>query len=172
MSNPAKGNSIKTVEIVKDWTDITTTLGGDDANPDAITCFYSYYLCNNGRDHCNKEKKNFIAAIQRNRFESICSHLSGFAHEKGQVAAVYNQKTDELLIKHYDPEHYSPKYVLSNAFRKSKKSKTLKKRSRKSTIPVYSEYVEMFNLCDRFNRNLHERTWPHKSGGLHKKGEP
>ena len=169
LSNPAKGNSIKTVEIVKDWTDITTTLGGDDANPDAITCFYSYYLCNNGRDHCNKEKKNFIAAIQRNRFESICSHLSGFAHEKGQVAAVYNQKTDELLIKYYDPEHDSPKYVLSNAFRKSKKSKTLKKRSRKSTIPVYSEYVEMFNLCDRFNRNLHERTWPHKRGGLHKK---
>ena len=85
---------------------------------------------------------------------------------------VYNQKAYELLIKYYDPEHDSPKYVLSNAFRKSKKSKTSKKRSRKSTIPVYSEYAEMFNLCDRFNRNLHERTWPHKRGGLHKKWEP
>ena len=40
------------------------------------------------------------------------------------------------------------------------------------SIPVYSEYAIIFNLCDRFNRNLHERTWSHKSGGFHRMGEP
>jgi hypothetical protein len=111
LSDPAKGVTIKTQEIVKDWTTITTTLGGDGANPDAITVFDSYYLCNAGREYCNTEKKKFIAAIQRNRFEPICSHLSGVAHEKGEVAAAYYEKTKELLIKQFDPEHDSPQYV-------------------------------------------------------------
>jgi hypothetical protein len=123
LSDPANGVSIKTQEIVKDWTTITTTLGGAGANPNAITVFDSYYLCNAGRTYCITEKKKFIGAIQRNRFEPICSHLSGMAHEKGEVAAAYNEKTNELLIKYFDPEHDSPKYVLSNAFIKTKKRK-------------------------------------------------
>ena len=171
ISDPAKGITIKTREIVKDWTTVTTTLGGEGANPDAITVFDSYYLCNAGRDHCISNKKKFIGAIQRNRFEPICSHLSGMVHEKGEVAGVYNEKTNEVLIKHFDPDHDSPQYVLSNAFNKTKRPKTTKKKSRVHTIPVYSEYALTFNLCDHFNRNLHERTWPHKSGGTYKRGE-
>ena len=63
LSDPKRGVSIKTAEIVKEWTDITTTLGGEGANRDAITVFDSYYLCNSGRNHCNEESKPFIGAI-------------------------------------------------------------------------------------------------------------
>jgi len=148
-----------------------TTLGGAEANPNAITVFDLYYMCNAGRDCCITEKKKFIRAIQHNSFESICSYLSGMAHEKGEVAAAYNEKTNELLIKYFDPEHNSPKYVLANAFIKTKKPKKTGRRKSRSLIPVYSEYAVISNLCDHFNRNLHERTWPHISGGFHKKGE-
>jgi hypothetical protein len=171
LSDTGKGISIRTSEIVKEWTDITTSLGRTDSNTKAVTCFDSYYLCNNGRNYCNENKKPFVAAIQRNRFEAICDSLSGLAHEKGEFAGVYNDKTNELLIKYFDPNHDAPKYVLSNAFIKKKKQNSKKRKVRRSTIPVYSEYAEMFNLCDRFNRNLHERTWPHKTGGRGNKGE-
>ena len=117
-------------------------------------------------------KKKFTGAIQRNRFEPICSHLTGMAHEKGKVAAAYKEETNELLIKYFDPELDSLKYVLSNAFIKTKRPKQTSRRKSRSLIPVYSEYAVTFDLCDRFNRNLHERTWSHKSGGTYKKGEP
>ena len=31
---------------------------------------------------------------------------------------------------------------------------------RKSTMPVYSKYAEMINLCDRFNRKLQKKGEP------------
>jgi hypothetical protein len=174
LSDPARAISIKTSEIVKDWTSITTSLGGPGANPNAVTVFDSYYLDNTGRNHCIENKKKFIGAIQRSRFEPICQHLSGLCHEKGEWECAYNEKTNELLVKYFDPEHPAPKYVLSNAFIKRKKplnAKKSKKKSKSVTVPVYSEYNHLYNLCDRFNRNLHERTWPHKTGGNGSMGE-
>ena len=38
-------------------------------------------------------------------------------------------------------------------------------------IPVYDHYSCMYAACDRFNRNMHDRKWPHKTGGKNKKGE-
>jgi len=32
-------------------------------------------------------------------------------------------------------------------------------------------YGTSFNVCDRFNRALHHKKWPHKFGGNGKKGE-
>lgn len=29
----------------------------------------------------------------------------------------------------------------------------------------------MFNACDKFNRALHDRKWPHKHGGRNKPGD-
>jgi len=36
---PCEGVTIKTQEIVKDWTTVTMTLGGKGVNPDAIIVF-------------------------------------------------------------------------------------------------------------------------------------
>ena len=171
LSDPHRHITIKTSEIVEKWTTIATTIGGENFNPDAITAFDSYYLDTSGRIFCNDKSKNFIAGIQKSRFSSICDHLSGLVHEKKEIAAAYNEKTNEVLVKYWDPEHPQPKFVLSNAFKLKKVTPKGKRRVREVTIPVYSEYAQMFNLCDRFNRNLHERTWPHKTGGKARKGE-
>ena len=171
LSDPNRNISIKTSEIVEQWTTIATTLGGENANPDAITTADSYYFDTTGRNICNDKKKKFVVGLQKNRFVSICDHLSGLVHAKKEVAAAYNEKTNEILVKYWDPEHPQPKFVLSNAFKLTKITEKTKQKSRDVTIPVYSEYAEMFNLCDRFNRNLHERTWPHKTGGKSRKGE-
>jgi hypothetical protein len=31
--------------------------------------------------------------------------------------------------------------------------------------PAYSHYKNMFEICDNFNRALHDRSWPHPRGG-------
>lgn len=41
----------------------------------------------------------------------------------------------------------------------------------KNVIPGYDAYKTMFEVCDRFNRNLHDRSWPHKRGGRKVRGE-
>ena len=56
LSDPARAISIKTSEIVKDWTSITTSLGGPGANPNAVTVFDKYYLDNTDRNHCIDNK--------------------------------------------------------------------------------------------------------------------
>ena len=61
--------------------------------------------------------------------------MSSLAHEKGVLAGVYNEKTYELLIKYFDTEHDNPKYVLSNAFIKTKKPKTTKKSQERIQFP-------------------------------------
>ena len=50
-------------------------------------------------------------------------------------------------------------FKMSNAFKRSPGKLT------KGIVPVYDHYKSMFNACDRFNRMLHDRKWPHKNGG-------
>lgn len=38
-------------------------------------------------------------------------------------------------------------------------------------IPNYDLYKQAFNLCDKFNRNLHDRKDPHRPGGGKAYGE-
>jgi len=104
-----------------------------------------------------------------NQFALICLVWRKEKGGVGGIVGAYNEKTNELLIKHFNPEHNRPKYVLSNVFIKTQKCKKQKSRL---AIPVYSEYGILFNLCDRFNRNLHEKTLPHKSGDMCKKEKP
>ena len=32
-------------------------------------------------------------------------------------------------------------------------------------VPVYDHFKSMFNACNRYNRMLHDRKWPHKNCG-------
>lgn len=45
------------------------------------------------------------------------------------------------------------------------------RKKRIGILPVYDHYSCMYFACDRFNRSLHDRRWPHKTGGKNKKGE-
>jgi hypothetical protein len=52
------------------------------------------------------------------------------------------------------------KYCYSNAFRKARRTRT---NSR--VVPGYDLYKMSFSACDTFNRNLHDKKWPHRCGG-------
>jgi len=38
-------------------------------------------------------------------------------------------------------------------------------------IPGYELYKQLFEVCDRFNRGLHDKSFPHKRGGKKTKGD-
>ena len=38
-------------------------------------------------------------------------------------------------------------------------------------VPVCSDYGEMFDPCDKFNKQVHGRVWPHRHGGKGRLGE-
>ena len=44
-------------------------------------------------------------------------------------------------------------------------------RNNTGVIPGYSYYKWLFEVCDRFNRNLHDRSWPHTRGGNGTQGD-
>ena len=83
--------------------------------------------------------------------------------------AVFNETTNELLVKCKDPDQQTEtKYCLTNAFMRTSHRKNKKQLK---SIPGYSVYGTSFNVCDRFNRALHHKKWPHKFGGNGEKGE-
>ena len=49
--------------------------------------------------------------------------------------------------------------------------RTLHKKKKLKSIPSYLVYGSSFNVCDRFNRALHHKKWPHKFGENCEKGE-
>ena len=46
------------------------------------------------------------------------------------------------------------------------------RKNSKYQVPGFDLFAEMFNVCDMFNRKLHDRTWPHKFGGKNVVGGP
>lgn len=82
-------------------------------------------------------------------------------------AAIQCTDTGELFVHHWDTnKSVGKKYVLSNAFVETKKL-----RSNECVVPVYDHCKESFNSCDKFNRAMHDRKYPHKSGGNGVSGE-
>jgi hypothetical protein len=45
-------------------------------------------------------------------------------------------------------------------------------KSQSQSIPIFDLYKLTFSVCDRFNKNLCHRTWPHKKGGKSTPGAP
>ena len=55
--------------------------------------------------------------------------------------------------------------ALSNAYRREcTKGSTV-------GVPVCSDYGKMFDPCDKFNKQVHGRIWPHRHGGKGRLGE-
>jgi hypothetical protein len=69
-----------------------------------------------------------------------------------------------MFIHKWDKDdNIGKKYVFTNCFRKCPRT-----RSVDAIVPAYDLYKISFNACDAFNRQLHQRKWPHKSGGRNK----
>lgn len=112
----------------------------------------------------------FIASVNPNRFRSLMDNLieyGGVIQKPGQTASLYNPRTNELFVHHWDIlTAVGKKYVLSNAFLRVPAT-----RSNAGIIPAYDQYKNVFGGCDKFNRNLHDRKLCHRSGGGTRSGE-
>ena len=87
--------------------------------------------------------------------------LEPMVEKPGDYAGSFRAATGEILVHHWNSNHtVGQKFVLSNAFQRHAGRAT-----RKGTIVVSDEYKAMFSICDKFNRALHDRTWPHRHGG-------
>jgi hypothetical protein len=83
------------------------------------------------------------------------------------AAVAWNEEKGEIFVHHWDIQSaVGKKYVISNAFQRHPTT-----RSTKGIVPAYDHYKQMFNSCDIFNRKLHDRKYPHRSGGRGKRGE-
>ena len=97
-------------------------------------------------------------------------HPPGSVDTTGEWKGIYNDRTGEMFVYHYDTQKgVGKKYNYSKGFIRS--TDKVKIRHHAGRIPGYDNYKTFFEACDNFNRGLHDRSWPHKRGGFKAPGE-
>lgn len=120
-------------------------------------------------EECNR---NFTASIKPDRFKGLvrCVHSPGSDDKIGEWRGLCNTTTGETFIYHHDTQKgVGKKYNYAKGFIRS--TERAKVTEHKNRIPVYDYYKVMFESCDRFNRRLHDKSWPHRRGGNAVSGE-
>ena len=177
MHNSTK-ESVKVVDIVKGWIAIVKEVGSDFVpegelpNPKTYLACDSYYVATESRSALVESGINFCASVQKDRFanEVKMIHPPGHVPKTGEWRGMYNPRTDERFVYHYDTQKgVGIKYNLSKGFERCLVLNTIKQHSNR--IPCYDNYKTFFEACDHFNRNLHDRYFPHKRGGFGRSGE-
>ena len=172
------GATVTVESIVRRWKDAIVFIGkdgvpeGTSPNPFTLLCFDSYYMSKGSRDCLEREgiKVPFLASCKPDNFKVERQFLSReAADEPGDEQSIYNDNTGKLFTHHYDTQKgVGKKYNLSSGLIRSTNANKIKKY--KDFIPGYSHYKVLFEPCDKFNRNLHDRHWPYKRGGRNVKG--
>ncbi len=88
----------------------------------------------------------------------------------GEWRRIYNDITEELFVHHYDTQKgVGIKCNLTRGLIRD--TRTSKIKQRKAMISRCGYYKHMFEVCDRFNFGLNDKSWPHKRGGKRHQGE-
>lgn len=167
-ANKKLRETIHVVEIVQEWIDVVKRVHTEEEvwEPKTLLCMDSYYLDNASRSVLKESKVRYIAATAVGRFKELYKLVSAGAKEQGDWNGAFNEEYNEVVVYCNEiDQDIGKKLVLSNAFSRSKG------KSDSSLIPVYDHYACIYNACDLFNRNLHDRHWPHRTGGKHCSGD-
>jgi hypothetical protein len=159
---------IKVSDVVKQWTEVIMKTGVEHGVKCYEKCFLvmdSYYMDAESRRHLLEMKIKFSSSCCSSRFGPEVRLVHGeTADVIGQHSTIYNETTQELFTYHFDTQKgVGKKYNLSWDLMLNKDK--LQIRAMSAHIPGYDVYKSMFECCDRFNRNLHDKTWPHRRGG-------
>ena len=126
----------------------------------------SYYLDHAGRALLQEKGVNFMCSVSGDRFHSLRDMVSDQVTKPGEWAGLWNDESNEAFFFVWDKnQNVGKKCVLTNAFR------CKAKRTAKAIVPVWDHYKVSFNLCDQFNRDLHDCTWPHRHVGGSRLGD-
>lgn len=156
-ASSAIGESIPTSKIMTDWASLII---GADAIDSTFLVADSYYLDRTGRKHLEELGIQFLCAIQSSRFKQMCDVVKSEVEKPGEWNVAWNEKKHHSLVFVWDTnQEIGKKFVLSNFFLLEDK------KHPKNAIPLWDHYKICFSLCDRFNRELHDCTWPYRHGG-------
>jgi len=159
-----RGQSQPVIDFVGRWKDIVEKLAP--ANRSCTLTFNAFDTDNPERDMLIDSNVPFLVALNSSRFKSLVEATAEHVKAPGDWAALYNERTNELFVNHYCRDtKLGRKYVLGNAVRR------VNQAQEKHRVPGSDEYAQIFNVCDLFNRGLHDRTWPNKHGGFKRLGD-
>lgn len=117
----------------------------------------SYYLTRSSRESLIRSGTHFINAVNshwwKDEVDLVDLHLAG----PGSKAAFHKKETGEIFLGHAS-QSKGRKYVLTNAF------ELAPKKCEQRRVPIFDEYGETFNSCDKFNKLLFGRGFPFRRG--------
>lgn len=162
--------TVKVSTVVERWADVIKAVPNSDM---CYLAFDSYYTDSASRDLLQKKNIRYTASATAGRFNSLVRavHPAGKTADKlGEWRGLFNDSTKEVFIYHFDTQKgIGVKYNLSWGFERSTEKAHVKAHSKR--LPVYENYKSFFDVCDNFNRALHDRTYPHKRGGKATSGD-
>lgn len=169
-SASSNGDSIPVNAVVEEWAKVAQFFVEMKRSQAPILVFDSYYTDNEGRKILNENNVKFIGAIVPSRFTNLMDNLAEYGdmvEKPGQTASIFKEETNEIFVHHWDiMSDIGKKYVISNAF-----DRVPATSANPGVVPVYDQYKNLFNACDKFNRNLHERKYCHRTGGNTRTGD-
>lgn len=122
----------------------------------------SYYGTNEALQYLRRVQQPFIWAINAQRFGPIVSLLTDYVRQSGQMAFAvrdkdFGRQRPEVMSCFWSKDSKKGKrYTITNYL------KSVDHKRRKGYIPGFMEYEETFASCDKFNRRLHDKSWPCK----------
>lgn len=165
-----------TIESVKVSTVVGRWVAAIKAIPDRNKCILamdSYYMDASVKEMLLGTDIKFTASVKADRMKSLVRAVrptSAGDSTMGEWKGLFNKNTGETFVYHFDTQKgVGIKYNYARGFVRSQAVSLVKEH--KHRIPVYDYYKTFFEVCDRYNRNLHDKAWPHKRGGRDLQGE-
>lgn len=155
------GGGVQCASVMRDWTEIVREKSSQEST---ILTADSYYLDATSRNYMLDLAEEhggsipYLCAVQPCRFPIPATRANNMAHHAGSTAILYCEGLHEMFVTHWYPPPLSRKYVLTNAFT----AEDSYPRTPTIFIPGTDHFSLMFNLCDKFNRSIHGKTWPYR----------
>ena len=122
----------------------------------------SYYGTVEALQYLRGLQQPFIWAVNPQRILPLVDLISDRVRESGQMAFAvreldFARQRPELLSCFWSKDSKKGKrYTITNYLKK------VDHKRRGGYIPGFMEYEETFAACDKFNRRLHDKSWPHR----------
>ena len=163
------GGSVPVQSVVERWAAAIEQIESQSTSPrDDMTwlTFDSYYATSEVRNWLIQRGQKFIGSVKPDRFnpEYYMIHRDGAVDKSGEWKSLKNIQTEEVFTYHWDTQKgVGKKYCISWGLKRTDSKHFVK--SHEHRIPAYGYYKNTFEVCDNFNRGLHDRQWPLKRGG-------
>ena len=106
-----------------------------------------------------------IAALDTGRFNCFKKYMEKRVKNVGKTSYLHNNQSQETIVLHWSVNsHIGKTMTYSTCF------KVEKGKQPPNTIPIFDHYNAGFSRCDRFNQQMHGKTWPFKCGGFNRHG--